>query len=290
MKKKLVIVESPAKARTLAKILGKGYDLKASLGHVRDLPKSQLGVDVENDFAPKYVTPRVKNKIVKELKQAAKTASTIYLATDPDREGEAISWHLIEVIKANKTPFRRVIFHEITDDAIKHAFKQPRSIDMKLVNSQQARRILDRLVGYKISPLLWSKVRRGLSAGRVQSVAVKIIVNREREIQQFTPQEYWTIDAELTKTTTAKEPSFRATLISMADGTNLDIPNKEKAGKLKDELEESKYKVAKVSTKKVRRQPAPPTTPPRRPATRRRTTGRPRTIPLRAALTGPCSP
>jgi len=258
MKKKLVIVESPAKARTLAKILGKGYDLKASLGHVRDLPKSQLGVDVENGFIPKYVTPRTKNKIVKELKEAAKTASTIYLATDPDREGEAISWHLMEVIKANKTPFRRVIFHEITDDAIKHAFKHPRSIDMKLVDSQQARRILDRLVGYKISPLLWSKVRRGLSAGRVQSVAVKIIVDRERDIQQFTPQEYWTIDAELDKTAAAKELSFRATFIGMAEGTKLNIPNQEKATSIKVELEESKYRVAKVGTKKVRRQPAPP--------------------------------
>ncbi|MEA2086385.1 MAG: toprim domain-containing protein, partial [Chloroflexota bacterium] len=165
MKKNLVIVESPAKARTLSKILGKGYTLKASLGHVRDLPKSQLGVDVENGFLPKYVVPRPKSKIVRELKEAARTAATIYLATDPDREGEAIAWHLLTVTKTNKTPYRRVVFHEITEEAIKRAFSHPHSIDMQLVNAQQARRVLDRLVGYKISPLLWQKVRRGLSAG-----------------------------------------------------------------------------------------------------------------------------
>ena len=166
----MVIVESPAKARTLSKILGKGYSLKASMGHVRDLPRSRLGVDIEHSFVPKYVVPREKRKTVLALKQAAKTASTIYLATDPDREGEAISWHLAEVTRSNRMPYQRVIFHELTKKAIEHAFKQPRSIDMQLVNAQQARRILDRLVGYKISPLLWRKVRRGLSAGRVQSV------------------------------------------------------------------------------------------------------------------------
>jgi len=258
MKKKLVIVESPAKARTLAKILGKDYNLKASVGHVRDLPKSRLGVDVENAFAPKYVTPKAKMKIVQELKQAAKAASAVYLATDPDREGEAISWHLQEVIKTNKIPFRRVVFHEITDDAIKQAFKHPHSINMQLVNSQQARRILDRLVGYKLSPLLWSKVRRGLSAGRVQSVAVKIIVDREREVQQFVAQEYWTIEAELAKQAAPAAESFRATLVGLADGTKLDIPGQEKADEIKDEMEEAKYHVSKVSTKKMNRQPAPP--------------------------------
>jgi len=258
MKKKLVIVESPAKARTLAKILGKDYNLKASVGHVRDLPKSRLGVDVENAFAPKYVTPRGKMKIVQELKQAAKTASAVYLATDPDREGEAISWHLQEVIKTGKTPFKRVVFHEITDAAIKQAFKQPHSIDMKLVNSQQARRIVDRLVGYKLSPLLWRKVRRGLSAGRVQSVAVKIIVDRERDIQRFVAQEYWTIEAELVKQAASHAESFRATLVGLVDGTKPDIPNQEKADEIKDELEEARYRVAKVGTKKVNRQPAPP--------------------------------
>lgn len=179
MKKSLVIVESPAKARTLSKVLGRGYSLKASLGHVRDLPRSRLGVDIENGFVPQYVVPRARSKLVGELKQAAETASTVYLATDPDREGEAIAWHLAEVTKSNQILYRRVVFHEITEQAVKHAFKHPRSIDMQLVSAQQARRVLDRLVGYKISPLLWKKIRRGLSAGRVQSVALKIIIDRE---------------------------------------------------------------------------------------------------------------
>jgi DNA topoisomerase-1 len=178
MKKKLVIVESPAKARTLAKILGKDYSLKASLGHVRDLPKSRLGVDIEHGFKPKYVVSREKGKTVNELKKAVMATATVYLATDPDREGEAIAWHLTEVTKRDKTPYRRVVFHEITKQAIERAFKAPSSIDMQLVNAQQARRILDRLVGYKLSPLLWRKVRKGLSAGRVQSVALRVIVDR----------------------------------------------------------------------------------------------------------------
>jgi len=259
MKKNLVIVESPAKARTLSKILGKGYSLKASMGHVRDLPKSQLGVDIENGFAPKYVVSRAKSKLVRELKQAAETASAVYLATDPDREGEAISWHLAEVTKSDKTPYRRVVFHEITKEAIEQAFEHPRSIDMQLVNAQQARRVLDRLVGYKISPLLWRKVRRGLSAGRVQSVALKIIVDREREIQKFTPVEYWTIEAELTKEIPAtKVIPFRAMLVGFIDGTKLDIHNREEATEFSDELKQASYSVIKVRTKKVTRQPAPP--------------------------------
>jgi len=254
--KKLVIVESPAKAGTLSKILGKDYSLKASIGHVRDLPKSQLGVDIENGFVPKYVVPKGKKKVVLELKQAAKTASVVYLATDPDREGEAISWHLAQVTKSNRKPYRRVIFHEITKEAIEHAFKHPRSIDMQLVNAQQARRILDRLVGYKISPLLWRKVRKGLSAGRVQSVALRIIVDREREIEKFVPVEYWTIEAELTKKT--EERAFRATLVGLIDGTKLDIHNQKEADEFSDELRQANYSVFKVSTKKVTRQPAPP--------------------------------
>ncbi|GAH89974.1 unnamed protein product, partial [marine sediment metagenome] len=255
----LVIVESPAKARTLSKILGKGYSLKASMGHIRDLPKSRLGVDIENAFAPKYVVSRAKSKLVRELKQAAETASAVYLATDPDREGEAISWHLAEVTKSEKTPFRRVVFHEITKEAIEQAFKHPRSIDMQLVNAQQARRVLDRLVGYKISPLLWRKVRRGLSAGRVQSVALKIIVDREREIQKFIPVEYWTIEAELTKEIPAtKVIPFWAMLIGFIDGTKLDIHNQEEATEISDELKPASYNVIKVKTKKVTRQPAPP--------------------------------
>jgi len=259
MKKKLVIVESPAKARTLSKILGKDYNLKSSVGHIRDLPKSRLGVDVDNAFTPKYVVPRDKSKIVRELKQAAEKASTVYLATDPDREGEAISWHLAEVTKSDKTHYRRVVFHEITDEAIKRAFTQPRSIDMRLVNAQQARRILDRLVGYKISPLLWRKVRRGLSAGRVQSVALRIIIDREREIQNFTPVEYWSIEAELTKPEPAvRVVTFRAALVGLLDGTKLDIHNEKEATELSEELNKAGYGVLKVKTKKVTRQPAPP--------------------------------
>jgi len=237
MKKNLVIVESPAKARTVGKILGKGYSLKASLGHIRDLPKSQLGVDIENGFAPKYVVPRAKSKIVRELKEAAKTATTIYLATDPDREGEAISWHLVEVIKTDRIPYHRVVFHEITKEAVERAFKHPHSIDMQLVNAQQARRVLDRLVGYKISPL-------------------RIIVDREREIEQFIPVEYWSIEAELIKKIPAAEAkAFRAMLVGLIDGTKLDIQNGERATEISDELKQANYSVAKVKTKKVTRQP-----------------------------------
>ncbi len=254
----MVIVESPAKARTLGKILGHSYTLKASLGHVRDLPKSGLGVNIEKGFVPKYVVPRQKSKVVNELKLAAKAASAIYLATDPDREGEAISWHLAEVTKTNKKPYHRVIFHEITKEAIERAFKHPRSIDMQLVNAQQARRVLDRLVGYKISPLLWRKVRRGLSAGRVQSVALRIIVDREREIQAFIPIEYWTIEAELAKKIAAEVIVFRAMLVGLTDGTKLDIHSQEETTEIKDELEQASYKVIKVKTKQVSRQPAPP--------------------------------
>jgi DNA topoisomerase-1 len=251
-------VESPAKAKTLGKILGRSYSLKASLGHVRDLPRSGLGVDIEKGFVPKYVVPRSKSKVVQELKQAAKAASTVYLATDPDREGEAISWHLAEVTRSNKTPYRRVVFHEITKEAIERAFKHPRSIDMQLVNAQQARRVMDRLVGYKISPLLWRKVRRGLSAGRVQSVALRIIVDREREIEEFIPVEYWTIEAELAKKMAAEVIAFRAKLVGLTDGTKLDIHSQEEASGIKDELEQARYRVIRVSTKKVTRQPAPP--------------------------------
>ncbi len=259
MKRNLVIVESPAKARTLAKILGGGYSLKASLGHIRDLPKSRLGVDIENDFEPRYVVPRKKGKIVRELKEAVETASTVYLATDPDREGEAIAWHLAMVTKQGKIPYRRVVFHEITKSAIERAFKHPRSIDRQLVNAQQARRVLDRLVGYKLSPLLWRKVKRGLSAGRVQSVALRIIVDREREILKFVPEEYWTIEAELSKKIVAAGPeNFRAMLAGLTDGTKLELGSQEEASEIKEELESASYSVVKVKTKKVSRQPSPP--------------------------------
>jgi len=259
-KANLVIVESPAKAMTISGILGSGYDVKASVGHVRDLPKSRLGVDVENAFEPKYVVPRDKSKTVKELKEATKKASTVYLATDPDREGEAISWHLASVITSNDVPFRRVVFHEITEEAIKQAFKQPRDIDMQLVNAQQARRVLDRLVGYKISPLLWKKVRRGLSAGRVQSVALRMVVDREREILDFVPVEYWSIEAELSRKNgkPAKETTFRAALVGLLDGTRLNIQTEDEAREIGARLEGADYQVHKTKTKKVTRQPAPP--------------------------------
>jgi len=254
---KLVIVESPAKARTLYRILGKDYSLKASMGHIRDLPKSRLGVDIANGFAPQYVVPKGKNKIVNELKQAVKNAATVYLATDPDREGEAIAWHLAEVTKSNRKRYRRVVFHEITSEAIRQAFRNPRSIDQQLVNAQQARRILDRLVGYMLSPLLWRKVRKGLSAGRVQSAALRIIVDREREIEQFVPVEYWLIEAELTKPAQEVTP-FRATLIGFTEGAKLEIHTQQEANEIVEELRQVSYSVLKVTTKKVARPPAPP--------------------------------
>jgi DNA topoisomerase-1 len=259
MASKLVIVESPAKARTLNKILGRSYNVKASLGHVRDLPRASLGVDIDKGFIPKYVIPTEKKKIVGEIKKAASKASTIYLATDPDREGEAISWHLVQATKLDKDEIsvQRVAFHEITRDAVQEAFQNPRSIDMNLVNAQQARRILDRLVGYKLSPLLWRKVQRGLSAGRVQSVAVRMIVDRELEIQNFISQEYWIMEVELAQLE-EKEVSFKAKLFALTDGTKLDIGNKDEAGKVIADLEKAEYAVKAVVTKQVARQPAPP--------------------------------
>jgi DNA topoisomerase-1 len=259
MTSKLVIVESPAKARTLNRILGRSYSVKASLGHVRDLPRSSLGVDTDKGFTPKYVIPPGKKKIVGEIKEAISKASSIYLATDPDREGEAISWHLVQATKLDKNdrPVHRVVFHEITKDAVQEAFQSPRSIDMNLVNAQQARRILDRLVGYKLSPLLWRKVQRGLSAGRVQSVAVRMIVDREQEIQDFVPQEYWIMEVELALSE-EKKAAFRARLFALADGTKLDIGSKDEAERVVADLEKAEYAVKTVVTKQVARQPAPP--------------------------------
>src|SRR5690625_4112848 len=195
----LVIVESPAKAKTIERYLGKKYKVKASMGHVRDLPKSQTGVDTENNYKPKYITIRGKGDVLKELRSAAKKAKKIYLAADPDREGEAIAWHLAYSLNIDEDSECRVVFNEITKDAIKESFKHPRTIDKDLVDAQQARRILDRLVGYNISPLLWKKVKKGLSAGRVQSVAVKMILDREKEIENFEPQEYWSVDGQFKK-------------------------------------------------------------------------------------------
>jgi len=259
MASKLVIVESPAKARTLNKILGRSYSVKASLGHVRDLPRASLGVDIDRGFIPKYVIPAKKKKIVGEIKKAASKAGSIYLATDPDREGEAISWHLVQAARLDKDdiPVQRVVFQEITKDAVQEAFQSPRSIDMNLVDAQQARRILDRLVGYKLSPLLWRKVQRGLSAGRVQSVAVRMIVNREREIQDFIPQEYWIMEVELALPE-EKEASFKARLFAIADGTKLDISSKDEAERVTADLEKAEYAAKAVAIKQVARQPAPP--------------------------------
>jgi len=195
----LVIVESPAKAKTIGKYLGKKYIVKASMGHVRDLPKSQMGIDIERRFEPKYITIRGKGNVLKELREAKKKVKRVFLAADPDREGEAIAWHLALSLDLSPNEKCRVVFNEITKQAIQEAFKNPRPIDMDLVHAQQARRILDRLVGYGISPILWKKVKKGLSAGRVQSVAVKLIIDREKEIREFQPEEYWTVTAELLK-------------------------------------------------------------------------------------------
>jgi len=255
---KLVIVESPAKARTLNRILGRGYTVKASVGHVRDLPKSSLGVDIEKDFAPEYVILQAKRKIIREIKDTANKASSIYLATDPDREGEAISWHLIKASKldGNDTPIHRVVFHEVTEEAIRAAFKKPRAIDMNLVNAQQARRILDRLVGYKLSPLLWRKIQRGLSAGRVQSVVVRMIADREQEIENFTSEEYWSIEVELAPQ--EQQTSFKAEVVAFLNGTKLNVHNEKQAKEIVARLEKSKYHVSGVQRKQVPRQPSAP--------------------------------
>ncbi len=256
---KLVIVESPAKAKTLNKILGKGYTIKASMGHVRDLPEDKLGILIDKDFEPVYRTIPERRSLIKEIKELANSSSAIYLATDPDREGEAISWHLIKAANLEKDdiPLRRVTFHEITSEAVEKAFKNPRSIDMKLVDAQQARRVLDRLVGYKLSPLLWKKVLKGLSAGRVQSVAVRLIVDREKEIQDFKPVEYWTIEAELARKTTPDE-TFRAQFVGTALGKKLEIHSKAHCDELLADLKIAVYSVIGVQKKDVVRQPAPP--------------------------------
>ncbi len=199
VKKNLVIVESPSKAKTIEKYLGSRYKVMASLGHIRDLPKSKMGVDVENNYEPHYISIRGKGDVIKELRKEAKKAAHVYLAADPDREGEAIAWHLSYLLGLDPKDKNRVVFNEITKDAVKNAFKNPRAIDMNLVDAQQARRVLDRLVGYSISPLLWAKIKKGLSAGRVQSIALNLIIQREQEIKAFKPEEYWTLDAQFKK-------------------------------------------------------------------------------------------
>lgn len=263
-KPKMVIVESPAKARTVGRFLGKDYTVRASVGHVRDLPSNRMGVDIEDDFRPRYIVPAKRKDVVQELRSDVKTSSEVYLATDPDREGEAISWHLIQALKSaiGRRGVHRVEFHEITRDAIEHAFAQPREIDMQRVEAQQARRILDRLVGYTLSPLLRDKMgRRGLSAGRVQSVAVRLVVEREREIKAFVPVEYWSIDAELAKREPEREKprSFIAKLHRIR-GEELELHSEADVQTVVAELERSIYTVVDVKEGQRRRRPAPPFT------------------------------
>lgn len=253
-KKTLVIVESPSKAKTIGKYLGSKYRVVASVGHVRDLPKSKLGIDIDNDFDPQYISIRGKGDLIKELKKEAKKAEKIYLATDPDREGEAISWHLAFLLGIDPADSCRIEFNEITKSKIKEAIKTPRAIDRNLVDAQQARRVLDRLVGYQISPLLWRKVRRGLSAGRVQSAALKIICDREREIKAFVPEEYWTILA-----TFVKNGTFTAKL-THKDGKKVVIKNKEENDAILDELGKNKYIIEDIQNKKRMRKPYAPFT------------------------------
>jgi DNA topoisomerase-1 len=259
---KLLIVESPAKAKTIQKYLGPDFKVQASMGHVRDLPKSKLGVDLDHDFSPEYEIPSDKSKVVSELRSAVKGANAVYLATDPDREGEAIAWHVLEAMRIPKSkPVYRVTFHEITKNAVQDAVAHPREIDTRLVDAQQARRVLDRLVGYRLSPLLWDKVKRGLSAGRVQSVAVRLVVDREREIEDFKPQEYWTIEADLRKQQ-GDSRTFRAVMVERG-GKKLgkfDIANKAAADTIVADLDGAAFQIQKITRKDKKRTPAPPFT------------------------------
>ncbi|MBO7472621.1 MAG: type I DNA topoisomerase [Ruminococcus sp.] len=251
----LVIVESPAKAKTIQKYLGTGYEVIASMGHVRDLPKSKMGVDKDNDFKPQYTDMKGKEDVIRELKKRAKKCDKVYLATDPDREGEAISWHIAQMLKLDMNDNNRVAFNEITKTGVKNGMSNPHKIDVDLVNAQQARRILDRLVGYELSPFLWKKVKRGLSAGRVQSVAVRLVVDRENEIRAFVPKEYWSIDAKFTAPSSRKV--FDAALVSV-DGEKLEIANQAEADDLLGRLENAEYIVKSVKKRVTKKQPAPP--------------------------------
>ncbi len=257
MKKGLIIVESPTKVRTLKRYLGKDFDIRASVGHIKDLPKKRLGVDIDRDFAPEYEIIYGKGKIIKELKSAVSRVEDIYLAPDPDREGEAIAWHIAEELRNKRKKsqrFHRVMFYELTEQAIKKAIQSPGELNKNRYESQQARRILDRLVGYKISPLLWDKVRRGLSAGRVQSVAVRIICDREREIQAFVPEEYWIVTANLEG---PNPPPFKAKVIAFK-GKKLKIPDENKAKEVVEDLKPANFRVTRVETKERKRFPSPP--------------------------------
>ncbi len=253
---KLVIVESPAKAKTIRKYLGDGYEVTASMGHIRDLPASQLGIDVDHDYTPQYINIKGKEKLIKELKSEAKKADQVYLATDPDREGEAISWHLAHLLGLNIEDTNRVTFGEITKKGVTEGMAHPRAIDIDLFNAQQARRILDRLVGYKLSPFLWRKVRRGLSAGRVQSVAVRLIVDREKEIENFKPEEYWNLDAVLSPPSSQKK--FTARLYGTAAGKKLEVTNEAQATGIVKDLEGADYTVTELKRGHRKKVPAPP--------------------------------
>ena len=257
MTDKLIIVESPAKANTIKKFLGGNTKVIASMGHIRDLPKSKLGIDVEHNFEPEYINIRGKGDLIKELKKSAKNSKKVYLATDPDREGEAIAWHLSNILNQENNQITRVTFNEITKNAVQKAMKEPREIDLNLVDAQQARRVLDRIVGYKISPVLWKKVRRGLSAGRVQSVAVELIVDREEEIENFIPQEYWNIYVNLLDEKSKK--SFEAKFYGK-NGKKQEIHNKEEADEILKNIKNTKYIVEDVKKGEKKRTPAPPFT------------------------------
>lgn len=257
MSKKLIIVESPSKAKTIKKYLGSGYSVEASMGHVIDLPKSQMGVDLENDFEPRYITIRGKGNLLSKLKKEAKGADKIYLATDPDREGEAISWHLAHVLGIEEASPCRVTFNEITKSAVQKAIKEPRGIDQSLVDAQQARRVLDRIVGYKLSPILWKKVKKGLSAGRVQSVATRMICDREDEIEAFVPQEYWTITASLNEPNSKK--NFAASYYGMGK-KKAELKSESEAKAVSDAVKNAQFTVSTVKTTDVKKSPAPPFT------------------------------
>ena len=258
-KQKLIIVESPAKAKTIGKYLGKGYKVEASQGHVCDLPKSQLGVDIDHDFDLKYITIRGRGDILSRIRKEARNASQVYFATDPDREGEAISWHLFHVLGVDESAPCRIEFNEVTKKAVQAAIKKPRKLDMGRIDAQQARRALDRLVGYKISPLLWVKVKKGLSAGRVQSVATRMVVEREREIDNFIPEEYWDISAECTAGGEKKPIAFNAKFVSL-DGKKCPVSSREEAEKIKALIESGSFSVTDIRRKDKKRQPAPPFT------------------------------
>ena len=255
MADKLIIVESPAKAGTIKKFLGGNTKVVASMGHIRDLPKSKLGVDIENNFEPEYINIRGKGDLIKSLKSEAKKAKKVYLATDPDREGEAIAWHLANILGIDENSKCRITFNEITKDAVKEAIKNPRCVDKNLIDAQQARRVLDRIVGYKISPILWKKVRRGLSAGRVQSVAVKLIVDREEEIEKFIPEEYWNMYVNLKK----NKDVFKAKLVGKEE-KKIEIHTKEETEKILNEIDKAKFVVKEVKKSQRKRNPAPPFT------------------------------